>query len=263
MDSDFYGRIANDADIPSEDVQKYILATSDIAKGMQTDINHYVTWDKINNASFRQKLDPISKNILRRQNTLELVYEDISTFDAENPIVGPLLRQLDVGKKDIVNDLIKKTPGPPGLDFVIQNRLNKLKENTENNNNNNLLQPPFPPPPSFFQPPSPPPPPSPFSSLQQYVQPPQPLQPPPGNFNFPPPPPPPLPFPSTNHLFGSHVMTKEKKEEEKEKIIDEIDDKIYEIPDLPKLELGDQILNTLGAERLRIFWRGILSVRKS
>ena len=43
-------------------------------------------------------------------------------------------------------------------------------------------------------------------------------------------------------------MTKEKKEEEKEKIIDEIDDKIYEIPDLPKLELGDQVLNTLGVE---------------
>ena len=43
-------------------------------------------------------------------------------------------------------------------------------------------------------------------------------------------------------------MTKEKKEEEKEKIIGEIDDKIYEIPDLPKLELSDQVLNTLGVE---------------
>ena len=43
-------------------------------------------------------------------------------------------------------------------------------------------------------------------------------------------------------------MAKEKKEEEREKIIDKIDDKIYEIPDLPKLELGDQLLNTLGAE---------------
>ena len=43
-------------------------------------------------------------------------------------------------------------------------------------------------------------------------------------------------------------MTKEKKEEEKEKVLDEIDDKIYELPDLPKLELGDQLLNTLGAE---------------
>ena len=66
---------------------------------MQSNINHYVTKDRINNASFQQKLDRISKNILRRQNPLEVVFEDISTFDAENPIVGSLLRELDVGKK--------------------------------------------------------------------------------------------------------------------------------------------------------------------
>ena len=72
--SDFYSRIAADADIPKEDVQKYILATSDFAKSIQTDINHYVTRDRINNASFRQRLDPISKNILRRQNPLERVW---------------------------------------------------------------------------------------------------------------------------------------------------------------------------------------------
>ena len=59
LGSDFYGRITNDANIPPEDVQKYILATSDFAKDMQTDINHYVTRDRINNASFRQKLDKI------------------------------------------------------------------------------------------------------------------------------------------------------------------------------------------------------------
>ena len=80
-------------------MSRNILATSDFAKGMQADINHYVTKDRINNASFRQKLDPISKNILRRQNPLELVFEDISMFDAENPIVGSLVKELDVGKK--------------------------------------------------------------------------------------------------------------------------------------------------------------------
>ena len=96
-----YGRITNDYEMPSADVQKYILATSDFAKGMQTDIKHYVTKDRINNASFRQNLDPISKNILRRQNPLELFFEDISTFDAENPIVRSLLKELDVGKKKI------------------------------------------------------------------------------------------------------------------------------------------------------------------
>ena len=61
--SDFYSRITGNADIPREDVQKYILATSDFAKSIQTDINHYVTRDRINDASFRQRLDPISKNI--------------------------------------------------------------------------------------------------------------------------------------------------------------------------------------------------------
>ena len=89
-DSDFYSRIAADSDIPKEDVQKYLLATSDFANSIQTDINHYVTTDRINDASFRQKLDPISKNILRTQNPLELVFEDMPTFDAENPIVGSL-----------------------------------------------------------------------------------------------------------------------------------------------------------------------------
>ena len=64
IDSDFYGRIANDSNLPLEDMQKYILVTSDFTKGIQTDINHYVTKDRINNASFHQKLDPISKNIL-------------------------------------------------------------------------------------------------------------------------------------------------------------------------------------------------------
>ena len=125
LSSEFYGRITNDADILTEDVQKYILATSDFAKGMQTDINNYVMRDRINNASFKQKLDPISKNILRSQNPLELVFEDISTFDAENPIVGFLLRELDL-KKGTDSDLIKNLPSHPGKEFEIRKRLDRL-----------------------------------------------------------------------------------------------------------------------------------------
>ena len=56
MGSNFYGRIANDSNIPPEDVQKYILATSNFAEGIQTDINHYVTRDRINNAAFDRNL---------------------------------------------------------------------------------------------------------------------------------------------------------------------------------------------------------------
>ena len=113
-------------DIPLEDVQKYLLATSDFAKGMQSDNNLYVTRDRLINASFRQKPDPISKNIFGRQNPLELVFQDISTFDTQNPVVGSLLRGFDIGKKEIESNLVKKAP-KPGLNNGIQKRLNALR----------------------------------------------------------------------------------------------------------------------------------------
>ena len=153
LGSDFYERITNDYEIPA-DVPKYILATNDFVKGMQTDINHYVTKDRINNASFRQKLDPISKNILRRQNPLELVFEDILTFNAENPIVGSLLKELDVGKKDIASELIKKAPRPPDLDPSLRARLDKLTHSPEpkdDKDNFNLSTPPSPPRPPIIR----------------------------------------------------------------------------------------------------------------
>ena len=149
LGSDFYGRITNDADIPPEDVQKYNLATSGFAKGMRTDINHYVTRDCINNASFRQKLDAISKNILRRRNPFELVLEGVSTFDAENPIVGSLLRELDFFKKGTDSDFIKNLPSDPGKEFEIKKRLDRLKgitplpKDNNNNKNKNGAPPPF------------------------------------------------------------------------------------------------------------------------
>ena len=159
MGSDFYGRIVSNSNIPSEDIQKYILATSDFAKGMQTDINHYVAKDRINNASFRQKLNPISKNIIRRQNPLDLVFEDISTFDVENPIVGFLLKELDVDKKDIASELIKKAHRPSIFHNYLKNRLNKLKDRPEPKDENDDNLSPWPPPPSFPPPPPPLPPP--------------------------------------------------------------------------------------------------------
>ena len=79
---------------------------------MQDDTNLYVTRDRLNNASFRKKPDPISKNIFQKQNPLELIFQDISTFDAQNFVVGSLVRELDIGKKDIASDLVKKATKP-------------------------------------------------------------------------------------------------------------------------------------------------------
>ena len=81
---------------------------------------------RTNDASFRQKLDPISKNISKRQNPLELVFEEISTFYAENPIVGSLLREIDLNEKQTDSDFIKSLPSHPGKEFEIQKKLDKL-----------------------------------------------------------------------------------------------------------------------------------------
>ena len=137
VQSNFLSAISNDTSIPKDDAQKYLLATSDFVKSIQTDINHYVTRDRINNPSFRQKLDPISRNIIRKQNPLELVFEDISTFDSENPIVGSLLREVNVRKKQSDSDFIKSLPSQPGKEFEIKKRLDKLGGTATNNFNNN------------------------------------------------------------------------------------------------------------------------------
>ena len=286
--SDFYSRIAADASIPKEDVQKYILATSDFAKSIQTDINHYVTRDRINDASFRQKLDPISKNILRRQNPLELVFEDISTFDAENPIVGSLLREIDISKKQSDSDFIKSLPGQPGKEFEIQKRLDRLKgksgfdnnrrDNNNNNNNNggsnnfgsDLFGPggatptlptlddfldggPSNPPPS--------PPSAPFNSTNNLFNSNNnvPILPPSSNFN------PENVSASTipnfsmpgieNNLFGSQAATAVRENKRKTKTQQEVDDFLYELPDtgMPDLVLGDGLIQTFGTEAEDLF----------
>ena len=276
--SDFFAQISNDANIPREDVQKYHLATSDFAKSIQTDINHYVIRDRINNASFRQKLDPVSKNILRRQNPLELVFEDISTFDAENPIVGSLLREIDIKKKQSGSDFIKSLPSHPGKEFEIKKRLEKLREIKNDNNNNFGNGPPPPtggtnidflnkygldkPPPSlptiedFIDNGPPPAPPAGGTNISFNNTP---FVPPKQNFNITDNP---FVLPNIgnngkigNDLFGSVAAMADPREKEKIEPKDEIDDFLYELPytGIPHLELGYKLAGILGTEGEDLF----------
>lgn len=74
------------SETPWEDVKNFLIATSQFGEEIQGEIDLYVTNNRLNEASFRRKLDPIAKNIIRNQNPLELVFQDISTFDAQNPV---------------------------------------------------------------------------------------------------------------------------------------------------------------------------------
>ena len=57
-------------------------------------------------------------------------------------------------------------------------------------------------------------------------------------------------LPSKSSLFDSQTAVAVKPP--KEKIIDEIETAIYKIPDPPKLELDDSLLNALGIEAVEI-----------
>ena len=266
FDTDFQQSIIKD--VPNDDVKNYLLAKSDFGEGMQDDINLYVMQVRLNNASFRQKLDPMSKNISGRQNPLELVFKDISIFDAQNPIISLLIKELDVGKKDIASTLIKKASNP--LDIEIQSRLKVLKD--KNFKSNNGFPPPPPPPAAFFppppppppppnnRPPSPPPPPNSFFSSSHIGIPCAPMAPtlsliptaasfspiittaaplsPPRVFSF-------RPISSGENAanatgLGEAVAAKSEQERTRE-----IDDIIGHVPSPPNLELSDEILNVL------------------
>ena len=61
QETDFQQQLVNEP--LSEDVRNFILATSDFGEEMQGEQDLYVTINRLNEASFRRRLEPISKNI--------------------------------------------------------------------------------------------------------------------------------------------------------------------------------------------------------
>ena len=163
-----------------------------------------------------------------------------------------MARELDIGKKDIASDLVKKAR-KPGLNNDIQNMLNSLRGDSFLNNDNNN---------NFSPPPSSPP------TFNNFISPPQPPPPPPltfNNFNLPPLPPLPTfnqPSPPTfNNVFSQlpkerstfqpqhpleAILTRTKPEPEK--VIENIDTEIYKLLDPLKIEIGDSLLNILSTD---------------
>ena len=70
----------------------------------------------------------------------------------QNPIIGSLVREIDVGKKDLASKLISKAPNP--LDIELQSRLQALRNEDDyfKNNNNSFGGFPLPQPPSPLSP---------------------------------------------------------------------------------------------------------------
>ena len=103
VDADLPSTVANkilaEYQILTDDIKNFLLGTSNYARGIQSDIDLYVTRGRHNQASFRRKLDPIEKSVWRRENPLALLFKDVANFDAQNPVIGSLLGEIDLEKK--------------------------------------------------------------------------------------------------------------------------------------------------------------------
>ena len=92
--------IVSEGVLPLTDgVQNFLLGTSEYANDIQSDIDLFVTKGRFNEASIRHKLDPIVKSVWKTENPLVCLFKDVATFDAQNPIIGSLLRKTDLAKK--------------------------------------------------------------------------------------------------------------------------------------------------------------------
>ena len=78
QDTDFQQQLINEP--LRKDVKKFLLATSDFGKETQGKLDLYLTNNRLNEASFRRRLDPISKSIITNKNAIELLFKDAKNF---------------------------------------------------------------------------------------------------------------------------------------------------------------------------------------
>ena len=82
---------------------------------------------RLNGVRVRQMIDPVYKNVLRKQNPFEIVFKDISKFDAQNSIIKSLLSEIESGK--LTDESVKKflNKAPNLTDIELNQKLKNLK----------------------------------------------------------------------------------------------------------------------------------------
>ena len=77
-------------------MEKFLLATSDFGEEIQGELDLYVTNNRLNEATFRRRLDPIPKKHYKKQKSNRTFVEH---FDAQNPVIGSLIKEVDISKE--------------------------------------------------------------------------------------------------------------------------------------------------------------------
>ena len=119
-----------------EDLQKYILANSDVGNELQENINAITSGDeKFNNAVLRRSLDLKNNDVFRNPQPITLLFNDVERFHQQNPIIGKIATQISVPKLSD-RDKVRRTLLKGDVD-QLENRLYNLRNNNNNDNNIN------------------------------------------------------------------------------------------------------------------------------
>ena len=117
-----------------QDLQKYILATSDFGNELQENINQITGGDeKFNNAIVRRALDLKSEDLFRNPQPITLLFNNIEKFHQQNLIIGKLATQINFSKSTD-KELTKRKFLEGGIE-EIENRLHRLKYGKNDNDN--------------------------------------------------------------------------------------------------------------------------------
>ena len=82
-----------------DDLNIWLLATSDYGDEIQEDLNAIVGYDeKFNNAIVRHALDLKNEAIFCNSNPLNVTFRDVKKFDLVNPVIGKLATQVKASK---------------------------------------------------------------------------------------------------------------------------------------------------------------------
>ena len=83
----------------TEDLKKWLLATSDYGNKIQEDLNAIVGYDeKFDNAIVRQALDRKDEAIVCNPNPINVTFHDLEKIDLVNPVIGKLASQVRASK---------------------------------------------------------------------------------------------------------------------------------------------------------------------
>ena len=111
-------------------LQKYPLATGLLKDSMQDSLDMTVSSDgKVSNAAVRRQLDTKFPSVMRKPNPINAVFKEKAKLDTQNPIIGTLLTQIELGKLNNQKQIKKQLETTPSMkDLKIEEHLKRSRD---------------------------------------------------------------------------------------------------------------------------------------